>query len=217
MGDININTLSRSKISKDYLNLIRSEGFNPHIFEATRITETTQTCIDHIHSNFASACTSGSIAVEIADHLPVFSVVYDPAISPFPDRIEYRNFKKFNNITFKADLKRENWELVLNSNDCNESLSRFLHIFNRVSNKHAPLKILSIRNKSSKPWITSGLKKSMKTRDKLYKKWLLTHDLIWHTKYKLYRNNIVSINKYYRELYYNTVLTNSNNMKKNVG
>lgn len=32
MGDININTLSRSKISKDYLNLIRSEGFNPHIF-----------------------------------------------------------------------------------------------------------------------------------------------------------------------------------------
>ena len=212
MGDININTLSRSKISKDYLNLIRSEGFNPHIFGATRITETTQTCIDHIHSNFASACTSGSLAVEIADHLPVLSVVYDPAISPFPDRIKYRNFKKFNNITFKADLKRENWELVLNSNDCNESLSRFLHIFNRVSNKHAPLKILSIRNKSSKPWITSGLKKSLKTRDKLYKKWLLTHDLIWHTKYKLYRNKIVSINKYYREIYYNTVLTNSNNI-----
>ena len=113
MGDININTLTRSKISKDYLNLIRSEGFNPHIFEATRITEVTQTCIDHIHSNFASVCTSGSIAVEIADHLPVFSIVYDPAISPFPDRIEYRNFKKFNDIAFRADLKRENWELVL--------------------------------------------------------------------------------------------------------
>ena len=62
--------------------------------------------------------------------------------------------------------------------------------------------------------MTSGLKKSMKTRDKLYKKWLLTHDLIWHTKYKLYRNKIVSINKYYREIYYNTVLTNSNNIKK---
>ena len=125
--------------------------------------------------------------MEIADHLPVFSIVYDPAISPFPDRIEYRNFKKFNNIAFRADLKRENWELVLSSNDCNESLSRLLHIFNRViSKKHAPLEILSIRNKSSKPWITSGLKKSMKTRDKLYKKWLLTHDLIWYTKYKLY-------------------------------
>ena len=107
--------------------------------------------IDHIHWNFASVCTSGSIAVEIAEHLPVFSIVYDQAISLFPDRIEYRNFKKFNNITFRAYLKRENWELVLNSNDCRKSLSRFLHIFNRVSNKHAPLEILSIRNKSSQP------------------------------------------------------------------
>ena len=173
---LNINTLSRSKISKDYLNLIRSEDFNPYIFEATRITEAAKTYLDHFHSNFASACTSVSIAVEIADHLPLFSIVYDPARSPFPDRIEYRNFKKFSNITFKADLKGKNWELVLNRNDCNESLSRFLHIFNRVSNKHAPLEFLSVRNKSSKPWITSGLKKSMETRDKLYKKWLLTHN-----------------------------------------
>ena len=40
--------------------------------------------------------------------------------------------------------------------------------------------------------------------------------VIWYTKYKLYRNKIVSINKYYRELYYNTaaVLTNSNNIFK---
>ena len=27
------------------------------------------------------------------------------------------------------------------SNDVNESYSRFLHIFNKVSNKHAPLKV----------------------------------------------------------------------------
>ena len=48
MGDININMLGGSKISKEYLNLIRSQGFNPHIFEATHITETSQTFIDPI-------------------------------------------------------------------------------------------------------------------------------------------------------------------------
>ena len=79
--------------------------------------------IDLIHSNFVSVCTGRSIAVEIADRLPVYSIVYDLVVSPFPDRIEYRNFKKFSNITFRADLKRENWELVLNSNDFNMSLS----------------------------------------------------------------------------------------------
>lgn len=48
MGDININTLKKKKTTKDYLNLIRYEGFTPLIHEATRVTESTQSCIDHI-------------------------------------------------------------------------------------------------------------------------------------------------------------------------
>ena len=39
MGDININTLNQSTLSKEYLNLLHSEGFNPLIFEATCISE----------------------------------------------------------------------------------------------------------------------------------------------------------------------------------
>lgn len=91
MLDVNINTLNKSKITKDYLNLIRSEGFNSLIYEATRITETTQSCIDHIHTNFSTSCTSGSIAVEIADHQPVVTILYQPDLSPFPDNIEIRD------------------------------------------------------------------------------------------------------------------------------
>ena len=29
MSDVNINTLNKSNIAKEYLNLVRSEGFNP--------------------------------------------------------------------------------------------------------------------------------------------------------------------------------------------
>ena len=74
LGDFNINTLVKSTIAKEYLNLIHSEGFNPLIFEATRITESTTSCTDHIHSNFISLSTSGSVAIEIADHLPVLTL-----------------------------------------------------------------------------------------------------------------------------------------------
>jgi len=73
-GDININTLVKGTIAKEYPNLVHSEGFNPLIFEATRIIETTISCVDHIHSNFVPSSTSGSITVEIAGHLPVFSL-----------------------------------------------------------------------------------------------------------------------------------------------
>ena len=98
--DFNINTLVKSTIAKEYLNLIHSEGFNPLILEATRVTESTTSCIDHILSNFVSSSTSGSIAIEIAGHLPLFTLSYDPTLSPFPNKIESRHFKRFDNIAF---------------------------------------------------------------------------------------------------------------------
>ena len=154
-----INTLKKSNITKEYLNLVRSEGFNPLISEATRITETSQTCLDHIHINFSSPSTSGSIAIEIADHLPVFSILYRIDQTPFPDTIEFWDFKRLNIDVFKAELNEVDWSPVYRSSDVNESLSRFLHFFNRVSNKHAPIKSVKVSNNRSKPWITSGLKK----------------------------------------------------------
>ena len=66
----NINTLVKSTI--ECLDLIHSEGFNPLIFVATLITESRTSCIEHILSNFVSSSTSGSIALEITHHLPVF-------------------------------------------------------------------------------------------------------------------------------------------------
>ena len=86
--------------------------------------------------NFAVSSTSGSVAIEIADHLPVFSILYHPELSPFPDSIEFRDFTGFNQERFKCDLEMENWSSVFDSNDVNESYSRFLHIFNKVTTTH---------------------------------------------------------------------------------
>ena len=126
------------KLPTAAINIVQSEEFNPLIFEATRVTESSQSCIDHIFINFTTPSTSGSLAVEIADHLPEFTILYDPELSHFPDSIEFRDFKGFKQERFKSDLEKENWSSVFNSNDVNESYSRFLHIFNKVSNKHAP-------------------------------------------------------------------------------
>ena len=86
LGDININTPVNNTKTKENWNLIRSEEFTPLIFEATRITEISESSIDHIHT---------IIAYEISDHLPVFTIIYDPKYSPFPETIEIRDFKKF--------------------------------------------------------------------------------------------------------------------------
>ena len=41
-------------------------------------------------------------------------------------------------------IKVDQFVTSYNSNDVNESYSRFLHIINKVSNKHAPLKVIKL-------------------------------------------------------------------------
>ena len=76
------------------------------------------------------------------------------------------------------------------------------------------MKIIKIKNKSNKPWVTGGLRKSIKIRNQLYKKWLTTRNSYYHDKYKLYCDKIVAINKICRALYYGNILKDSTNSKK---
>ena len=147
-GDTNINTLTKTSVSKEHINLIQSEGFSQLIFEATQITENSQSCIDHIFTNISTSCSSGSLAVEIVDHLPVFTILYDPEFSPFPDYYKFKDFQSFEDENFKSDLQRESWDFIYKCNEVNESYTRFLHIFNKVSNIHAPLKKAKIKHKA---------------------------------------------------------------------
>ena len=53
-----------------------------------------------------TSSTSKSIAVEIADHLPVFSLMYNLKCSPIPDTIKVRDFKKIDEISFLKYVKK---------------------------------------------------------------------------------------------------------------
>lgn len=111
----------------------------------------------------------------------------------------------------KAKVKlNETADTSNESYDVNESLTRFFHTFN----SHAPLKSINIKNKSDKPWVTNGLRKSIKIRKELHKKWLTTRNIYYHKQYKIYRNKIVSINKALRILCYDSVLKDSTKTKK---
>ena len=50
-------------------------------------------------------------------------------------------------------------------------LVQFLSTFSNIVNNHAPLKLLyrSEQNRKYQPWITKGLLKSIKHKNKLYK------------------------------------------------
>ena len=103
----------------------------------------------------------------------------------------FRDFSGFSEDTFNLEL----CNLLSNqishgddSFDVDKAFSHFYDSLNVLVNKHAPLKKVSncMRKQFSKPWITSGLKKSIKVRNFL----LQSGNFV---KYKFYRNRICTL------------------------
>ena len=77
LGDINVNTKDNNdKITKDYKNTLLSLGLRNTINLPTRITETTDTILDHIITNVnPESIVSGVITQDVSDHLPICGIM----------------------------------------------------------------------------------------------------------------------------------------------
>ena len=105
-----------------------------------------------------------------------------------------------------------NWNALFTneSSDVNNKFSSFYNKFNKLVNKHVPMKTISNRQAKqfSKPWITKGLRKSIRVKNKLY----ASDDRV---KYKMYRNRICSLTRISKQQYYTKFFNdNLTNMKK---
>ena len=101
--------------------------------------------------------------------------------------------------------------MVANGNDnVNNVFSSFYNNFNKIINKHAPIKKLSNRKAKqlSKPWITSGIRASISIKNKLY----ASGD---DRKYRFYRNKICNLIRLSKKRYYQNYFEhNITNIKK---
>jgi hypothetical protein len=160
-------------------NTLGSYYFHPQILKPTRITDHTATLIDNIFFNSLEHLTlSGNIVSDISDHLPNFLIINK--ISELPNnnlRLFKRNYSNFNDELLEADVSNIDWYNVLpNDNNVNNLFQSFHSEILKVVDRHAPVTRIS-RNEvktMSKPWITSGIRKSIKRKNKLYKKYFST-------------------------------------------
>ena len=96
---------------------------------------------------------------------------------------------------FKSGLGKVNWQKHCNSPDPNVSMEHFLKIIKAFLGRHAPFKSFNkkLNIYSSKPWITTGIAKSIKVKDNLYKKFSSETNLQKKAKYqKQFRTGYIS-------------------------
>ena len=76
LGDINIDTSipSNNSYSKPYKDILLSLGLRNLINKPTRITNSTETILDHVLTNLNfESCKSGVLVNDITDYLPVYA------------------------------------------------------------------------------------------------------------------------------------------------
>ena len=213
MGDFNIDLLKSETcdFSHNFLLSMQSYSFSPVIDKPTRVHNNSATLIDNILANRIDfKLSSGNIVSDISDHYSQFCIIHSPPLISRYHGTKIRDYSRFSEENFISDISQTDWNGVISNGSVDKRFSSFYNKLNKLVNKHAPLKIVSKRKAKqlSKPWITSGLRKSIKIKNDLF----YSGDT---ATYKLYRNKILSLTRQSKRLYYQSYFSsNLNNMKK---
>ena len=204
LGDFNADLLKYDHDDEvaDFLDAMYSKLLLPNISSPTRITSTSATLIDNIFTNdYDNTFTSGNLVTTLPTLAQILVVpIRNTARYKEPKKV-HRDFQEIfrNKDIISRDLQNTIWdtEFQLNSENINLSTEKFLSKINNLIDHWAPLKELSNAKQKlqNKPWITKGILKSIKNKNKQYKKMCRNKDLtkrkIIEQEFKTYKNNLL--------------------------
>jgi hypothetical protein len=228
LGDFNIDLLKTTESNPKYANfldIMRSHLLLPSILLPTRITANSKTSIDNI---FVSAShhesVAGNIVCNISDHFPQFILINHAKKNPSSHTPLFKpKWSSFNKENFILDYLDIEWNKTLQTviGDANASFNVFYSHMSNLMDRHVPLVKLTKKQikTNCKPWITTGIIKSINKRDILLKQYIKSKipskKTLLYNQYKKYRNLLVSLCKRSKSNYYSTYFqSNLGNIKK---
>ena len=173
----------------DYINDLVTHNFIPYTFLPSRITATSATVIDHIYSNCRidskTSLKAGLITADISDHLCNFLFLISAKPKVAKERPLVRLYTTSNINNYLTDLAAVDWNSLLSIvSDVNCAYDIFISNLLNIFNTNFPKMRISRKSYKNKNWITAGLKKSINTKHKLYRKWINTKDISDEILYK---------------------------------
>ncbi|CAG4975200.1 unnamed protein product [Colias eurytheme] len=202
-GDLNIDICNPTcQQSLDYLCLMSSHCLLPTITKPTR----GDACLDHIFIKASGKLYGAICQSSITDHDIVIGLVVKSKQSQNKPRWRI----KTDTDALIHSLKAIDWNETLSSSNVDEASSYFYEILSKNIEKHSVKMKVSRRCTNIKPWITPGLIRCIKHRDKLHKEAkAFPYDQIRQHIYKRYRN---FCNKILRnvKIQYNSTLIDQN-------
>ena len=196
LGDYNINLLSTDSHSEtsDFVDDMYSDLFIPAITKPTRITDKSATLIDNIFSNnMETESIQGILYTGISDHLPVFLIYSDVKVNAAPKKefIFKRSLSPENVARFCIALNAIDWDSILSGISNPQLAFTLFHTrYSLLYNRYFPLKKVKLGYKTNKPWLTRGIKNSIRTKNKLYIRSLKHPSFLNEQSYLRYKSKL---------------------------
>ena len=177
MGDLNINLLNQTHDNNinNFVNNLIEFSYIPVILKPTRIQNNTATLLDHVWVNFKQndGYNSHIIYSCISDHFPTIFHYRKEKLQCNKKVISFRKKGDAIDAQFKIALNNSTIDDVLGINEVNDAFELFNNTLFNLYDEYYSLKQKQIDvNKTHCPWITAGIKESIKRKNKLYKKFV---------------------------------------------
>ena len=227
LGDTNIDITKFNLVSPvtNYVNSLFSVGCNFHIDKPTRITSSSASCIDHVYSNIPTECLENHIILsDASDHFGIVTklrgatnVNYSETIYYRKSRLSDHEWEHFNK-ELKYSLSQKLSNCLLVNNDADTSAEVITQVYLDLIDKFMPQRKLSRKQKRfrNKPWITKGMKVSIKTKNKLFKMAKQSDDYDVLQKYRAYRDLLSKVKLKARHNHYSDLAIRYGNDKSKV-
>ena len=138
---------------------------------------------------------SGSVETGLSDHKLVYTVLDSKLIRPKAAVIKKRSFKYFDQTAFLEDLNRVPFSAAYVFDDPDDVYWCWEKLYAQVLDDHVPIISFKKRSSVQSKFITAAIRRAMKERNRLKKKFNKTRlDDDWES-YRLLRNKVVSMRR----------------------
>ena len=161
-------------------------------------------------------CSAGNLVTDLSDHLSNFTIL-DIKAPSIKDRPYIRLFSQENIDKFNESINSE--QPLISTEELTGTESSFSTLsanYSHLLDKYFPSVRMSRKEFKSKPHITKGIKISIKTKNKLFKKYLNNPTDINEAAWKRFRNKTNEVIKRAEAEYYKSLLNEHKDSSKNL-
>ena len=202
---------------KVFLNCMYSNSLFPVITKPTRVTSSSATLIENLFTNAIANAQSftGILYADVSDHFPIFYIDHSTKVKIPHKYIRKRIYSPENLQKFTDACDAHEWNNVLASNGAQDAFTLYHNEFTEIYNSCFSIKNIKSSYEYRKPWLSEGLRKSIKYKNKLYRVKMRSNSPEAALKYNMYRNKLHSLLRAVERDHFDQLLSSyKNNLKK---